>query len=71
MMSCLNQEHLIKPDLTNCTLCRRDLDDKIKDEFKAINEKLAILDKKKEEFVGTIFILEKEIEKISIALNNH
>ena len=70
MMSCLNQAHLIKPDLTNCTLCRSDMDDKIKEEFKAINDKLAILDKKKEEFVGTIFILERELEKISSALND-
>jgi len=70
MMSCLNQAHLVKPDLTNCTLCRRDMDDKIKEEFKAINDKLAMLDKKKEEFVGTIFILEQEVEKISSSLNN-
>ena len=71
MMSCLNQEHVNKPDLKNCIPCQRDLDEKIKEEFKIINDRLNNLNRKKEEFVGTIFLLEQEMKKISYDLENH
>ena len=70
MMSCINQEHVNKPDLKNCTLCQKDLDEKIKEEFKTMNDKIDNLSRKKEEFLGTIFLLEQEMKKISHSLEN-
>ena len=70
MMSCLNHEHENKPDLKNCTLCQKDFDEKIKEEFKTMNDKIDNLSRKKEEFLGTIFLLEQEMKKISQSLEN-
>ena len=71
MISCLNQEHVNNPDLKNCIPCQRDFDEKIKEEFRTINDKLNNLNIKREEFVGTIFLLEQEMKKISYELETH